>query len=139
MRRSLILMRDLKVSPSVLQNHEATLRDFGLNNRFPIVWKRLLSHSFAHIQGKNRRGGFSRSYNISPLIGFRREILREGADCLPQPLPQADGAFSVSEPLFIQRSEHHFLVPSARDMPSARYVLHDISSIRYVPPCGTLR
>ena len=56
-----------------LQNHEAPLQDFGLNKHFPIVGKRLLSRSF--------------------LIILGRKLLRAGADCLPQPLPQADGAF----------------------------------------------
>ena len=84
---------------TTLQNHEALLRDFGLNNHFPIVGKWLLSHSFAHIKGKNARRIFYLNY-ISPLIILGREILRAGADYLPQPLPQADGAFCVRELYF---------------------------------------
>jgi hypothetical protein len=44
-------MRELQLAPSALQNPEAPLRDFGLNNHFPIVGKWLLSHSFLIILG----------------------------------------------------------------------------------------
>ena len=54
----------------VLQNHEAPLRDFGLNKHFPIVGKRLLSRSF--------------------LIILGRKLLRAGADYLPHPLPKVN-------------------------------------------------
>ena len=45
------------------------------------------------VKEKIRRGAdFSHFNYISHLISFWCRIFRAGADCLPQPLPQADGA-----------------------------------------------
>ena len=73
------------------QNHEALLRDFGLNNHFPIVGKWLLSHYFAHIKGKNPRADFHIFIKFRPWFRLGARSFAGALTAHPTPSRKREG------------------------------------------------